>query len=143
MAFDMGREPTTHRFSGDLTFVVRVEPVGIDRARTARGMRVEAEAETRVDGRRAVRQHLVSTGEGLGPPGQRSLRYVIDAGTDRSVVFSAVDGDGNDFGGSTEVLDAVAARLDVEEQLAGRLNAEGRSPVGRRPPATGPATVRR
>ena len=98
----------------ELAVVVRVEPVGFDRASTAEGVRVEAERRTTIDGRTAVRQEVVTTGAGLGPAGQRSVRYIIDAGTDRSIVISTWDVEGNDFPRSREVLDAMAAALDIE-----------------------------
>lgn len=98
----------------DLAVVLRVEPVGFDRASTAEGVRVEAETRTTIDGRTAVRQEVVTTGEGLGPAGQRSVRYIIDAGTDRSIVMSTWDVEGNDFARSRDVLDAMARALDIE-----------------------------
>lgn len=98
----------------ELAVVMRVEPVGFDRASTAAGVRVEAETRMTVDGRRAVRQEVVTTGEGLGPAGQRSVRYIIDAGTDRSIIASTWNVEGNNFAASSEILDAMAAALDIE-----------------------------
>lgn len=98
----------------ELAVVVRVEPVGFDRASTAEGMRVEAERRMTVDGRPAVRQEVVTTGRGLGPAGQRSVRYIIDGGTDRSIITSTWNVEGNNFAASTEILDAMATSFDIE-----------------------------
>lgn len=98
----------------DLGVVLRVEPVAFGRASTAEGVRVEEESRTSIDGRTAVRQEVVTTGQGLGPAGQRSLRYIIDAGTDRSIIISTWDVEGNDFADDSEVLDAMATALDIE-----------------------------
>ena len=98
----------------ELAVVVRVEPVGFERASTAEGVRVEMERRLTVDGRRAVRQEVVTTGQGLGPAGQRSLRYIIDGGTDRSIIASTWNVEGNNFSASTEILDAMATSFDIE-----------------------------
>jgi len=98
----------------ELAVVVRIEPVGFDRASAADGVRVEAERRMTVDGRRAVRQEVVTTGRGLGPAGQRSVRYVVDGGTDRSILASTWNVEGNNFAASTEVLDAMATSFDIE-----------------------------
>lgn len=98
----------------DLGVVLRVEPVGFDRASAADVVRVEAERRMTIDGRRAVRQEVVTTGEGLGPAGQRSVRYIIDAGAERSIIMSTWEVEGNDFARSTDVLDAMANALDIE-----------------------------
>lgn len=102
----------------DLAVVLRVEPIAFARASTADGVRVERESRTTIDGRTAVRQEVVTTGEGLGPPGQRSLRYIIDAGADRSIIISTWDVEGNDFADDSEVLDAMATALDIEPRNA-------------------------
>jgi len=103
--------PSTE-FPPDLAVVVQVEPLALDRARSGRGVRVEAERMLTIDGRRALRQEVVTTGEGLEPAGVRFVRYVIDAGRDRSILASTFDVQGNDFMRSIEVLDAMAAAFE-------------------------------
>ncbi len=105
-------------FPADLGVVLRVEPVGFDRASTAAGVRVEDERRVTIDGRRAVRQEAVTTGTGLGPAGRRSVRYVIDGGTDRSIIATTFDVEGNDFTVSVDVLDAMAATLEIDPRQA-------------------------
>lgn len=103
----------------DLGVVVRVEPVALDRLSTAPGVRVENETTVTVDGRRGVRQEVVTTGEGLGPGGQRSVRYLVDGGPDRTIVATTYNVEGNDFARSTEVLDAMVPAFDIEPRSAG------------------------
>lgn len=106
-------EPNT-QYPRDLAVVITVEPVGLDVASNSPTVRVLSERATAVDGRRAVRQVVETTGEGLGPAGQESTRYVIDAGTDRSAVASTWNVAGNDYARSVEVLDAMAGSLAVQ-----------------------------
>ncbi len=101
-------------FPRTLAVVLRVEPISLDAAATARGLRVEAERRLRVDGRQAARQEVVSTGEGLDPAGVRSTRYVIDGGPERSIIATTHDVEGNDFERNVDVLDAMAAALEIE-----------------------------
>ncbi len=101
-------------FPRDLAVVVRVEPISLARATEPAGLRVEQEREMTIDGRRALRVTAVSTGEGLDPAGLRSIRYVVDAGTDRVILAMTFDVPGNDFERSTEVLDAMAAAFDIQ-----------------------------
>lgn len=103
----------------DLGVVVRVEPVSFDRLSATPGVRVERETTVRVDGRRGVRQEVVTTGEGLGPGGQRSVRYLVDGGPDRTVVATTYNVEGNDFARSTEILDAMVPAFDIEPRGAG------------------------
>lgn len=100
-------------FPPDLAVVVRVEPVGFDRASGGAGTRVEGERRMTIDGRQAVRQEVVATGAGLEPAGRRSVRYVVDGGQDRSAIATTFDVEGNDFTRSVEVLDAMVAAWDV------------------------------
>ena len=106
-------EPNT-QYPRDLAVVVLVEPFSFEQASNPTGLRVEAERPATVDGRQAVRQVVVSTGEGLGPAGVESTRYVIDAGTDRSVIASTYDVAGNDYARSVQVLDAMAGAMVVD-----------------------------
>ncbi|MDQ4070383.1 MAG: hypothetical protein M3203_13080 [Actinomycetota bacterium] len=101
-------------FPADLAVIVRVEPVVFDRAVTPGGVRVEEESSSTIDGRRARRQTVVSTGEGLYPAGRRSLRYVIDGGPDRTIIATTSDVQGNDFAESSSVLDAMVTALEIE-----------------------------
>jgi hypothetical protein len=101
-------------FPRDLAVVLRVEPLAYARAIAPTGLGVEERRDRTVDGRRAARVVVVSTGEGLGPPGVRSLRYVIDAGRERSIIAETFEAEGNDFERSVAVLDAMVTALDVE-----------------------------
>lgn len=101
-------------FPRDLGVVLRVEPVAFARAATGAGRSIEDERTLTLDGRTAVRQEAVTTGEGLGPAGLRLVRYVVDGGTDRSIIATTHDVEGNDFSRSTEVLDAMAAAFDID-----------------------------
>ncbi|MFP5318831.1 MAG: hypothetical protein ACLGI2_11150 [Acidimicrobiia bacterium] len=115
-------------FPRELAVVVRVEPQSFDRATDPDGLRVESERALTVDGRQAVRQTVVSTGEGLGPAGLRSLRYLIDAGAERVVIAATYDVAGNDFSRSVEVLDEMVAAFDLTP--ASGDGGEGAAPVG-------------
>jgi len=106
--------PVGTEFPRGLAVVLRVEPLAFDRAATLTGLRVEAERSLSVDGRRAVRQEVVTTGEGLGPAGLASTRYVVDGGSERSILVSTFDVEGNDFERSVEVLDHMVPAFEVE-----------------------------
>ncbi|HWC12818.1 MAG TPA: hypothetical protein VG455_16540 [Acidimicrobiales bacterium] len=101
-------------FPRTLAVVLRVEPISFGAAATVSGLRVEAERRLTVDGRQAARQEVVSTGEGLGPAGVRSTRYVIDGGAERSILVTTYDVEGNDFERSVDALDAMTAALGIE-----------------------------
>ena len=94
--------------------MLRVEPLELDAAATLTGLRVEAERSLTVDGRRALRQEIVTTGEGLAPAGLTSTRYVVDGGAERTIIASTFKIEGNDFERSLQVLDAIVAALEVE-----------------------------
>lgn len=100
-------------FPPDLGAVVRVEPVAFDRASRPSTDRIEGERREEVDGRQAVRLEVVSTGEGLRPAGERSVRWVIEAGPDRSIIAHTSDVEGNDFEASTQVLDAMVRSFSI------------------------------
>ena len=99
-------------FPRDLGVVLRVEPVAFARAATGAGRSMEDERRLMIHGRRAVRQEAVTTGEGLGPAGLRLVRYVVDGGTDRSIIATTHDVEGNDFSRSIEF--AMAAAFDID-----------------------------
>lgn len=100
-------------YPADLAVILRVEPVSVERASDPRTERIEDRREARIDGRRAVRLDVVSTGEALRPAGQRTIRWVIDAGDDRAVLAHTSDVEGNDFERSTEVLDEMVQALEI------------------------------
>ncbi len=106
-------EPGTE-YPRDLAVVLRVEPVAYDQASTPTGLRLEGERSVTLDGRRAVRQEVVTTGQGLGPGGREATRYVVDAGPDRSIIASTYRIEGNDYGHSVAVLDAMARELAID-----------------------------
>lgn len=110
--------PTRTEFPRTLAVVLRVEPLELDAAATAAGLRVEAERSMTVDGRGAVRQEVVTTGEGLAPAGVRSTRYVVDGGTERSILATTFDVEGNDFERSVDVLDAMVMALEIEPRTS-------------------------
>jgi len=101
-------------FPPELAVVLRVEPIDFGRASAVAGTRVEDESRMTIDGRSAVRQEVIATGIGLAPAGQRSVRYVVDAGAGRSVVATTSDVEGNDFSVSTSVLDAMVTTFDID-----------------------------
>ena len=106
--------PTRSEFPLTLAVVLRVEPLELDAAATLAGLRVEAERSLTVDGRRAVRQEVVTTGDGLAPAGLTSTRYVVDGGPERTIIASTFEVEGNDFERSVQVLDVIVAALEVE-----------------------------
>lgn len=106
-------EPNTE-YPRDLAVIVQVEPLAFEQASNPTGLRVLSAQARTVDGRQAVRQVVETTGEGLGPAGVESTRYVIDAGTDRSTLLSTYDVAGNDYSRSVEVLDGMAQFLSVQ-----------------------------
>jgi len=98
----------------DLAVLLFVEPLGFDQAVNPTGLRVDEQRSLTVDGRRAVRQVVTTTGEGLGPAGQQATRYVIDGGTDRSILATTWNVAGNDYGENVQVLDAMAGAFDIQ-----------------------------
>lgn len=100
-------------FPRTLAVVLRVEPVAFDAATTVTGVLVE-ERRLGIDGRRAARQQLVTTGEGMAPPGLMSIRYVVDGGAERSVLATTFDVEGNDFERSVKALDAMMAAVEID-----------------------------
>ncbi len=106
-------EPNTE-YPRDLAVIIRVERLPFEESSNPTGLLVQSERATTVDGRQAMRQVVETTGEGLGPAGVESTRFVIDAGTDRSVLMTSYDVEGNDHGHNVEVLDAMADALAVQ-----------------------------
>ncbi len=113
-------------FPRHLAVVLLVEPRGFDDASAPTGLRVERERRLTIDRQAAVRQEVVTTGEGLGPAGQEATRYVIDGGPNRSIIASTYNVEGNDYARSVEVLDAMADALAIEPRGDddGRLDAD-------------------
>ncbi|MGH9265729.1 MAG: RICIN domain-containing protein, partial [Acidimicrobiales bacterium] len=116
-------EPGT-QYPRDLAVVILVEPFGFETASSSGGVQVQSEGATTIDGRQAVRQVVVTTGEGLGPAGQESTRYVIDAGTDRSILAYTYNVAGNDYGRSVDALDAMANAFAVDPVDDGGLDGD-------------------
>lgn len=116
-------EPDTE-YPRDLAVVILVSATAFEHASNPSTVSVLSERATTVDGRQAVRQVVETTGEGLGPAGQRSTRYVIEAGTDRSAIASTWDVAGNEYERSVEVLDAMAGALGVEPVDDGGLDGD-------------------
>ena len=106
--------PPRSEFPLTLAVVLRVEPLELDAAATVTGLHIEAERSLTVDGRRALRQEIVTTGEGLAPAGLTSTRYVVDGGAERTIIASTFKVEGNDFECSVQVLDAIMTALEVE-----------------------------
>lgn len=106
-------EPET-QYPRDLAVIMQVEPLGFEAASSASGVRIQSERATTIDGRQAVRQVVVTTGEALGPAGQEATRYVIDAGTERSILAYSYNVAGNDYGRSVEALDAMANAFAID-----------------------------
>lgn len=88
----------------DVTFAEALDP-GL-------GSDVVAQADLTVDGRRAVRQELVSTGEGLVDEGVRWTRYLVDRG-DRALEAATYDVSGNHYATSRAVLTRMVLSLDL------------------------------
>ena len=98
----------------DLAVLLLVEPIGFDQAANPTGLRVDEQRSMNIDGRRAVRQVVTTTGEGLGPAGQQATRYVVDGGTDRSILATTWNVAGNNYGESVRILDAMAEAFDID-----------------------------
>lgn len=105
--------PPRSEFPAGLAAVVRVEPVAFETATASTTDRVEDERVLRVDDRRAVRQEVVATGDGLAPAGERSLRYLIDAGPERTIIATTRNTAGNDFDRSAEILAAMVEAFAI------------------------------
>ncbi|HVM01506.1 MAG TPA: hypothetical protein VM263_02465 [Acidimicrobiales bacterium] len=103
-------------FPLDLAVVVRVEPVELARATGSSGLRIEDQRQLQVDGRQAVRLVARSTGEPMAPEGARSVRYVVDAGPERSIIATTWDVEGNDFETAVAALDRMAEGFDIERR---------------------------
>lgn len=76
------------------------------------GSEILDEEHTTLDGRRARRRELVSTGEAMYPEGVRTLSWTIDLDGETLVISSAdhhVDGD---FDEHAEIVDAMAASIE-------------------------------
>ena len=106
-------EPTPS--SDDRTGVVSafVDPVPFDRvSEPIDGDRDRSEEE--VDGRPAVRIETVVQ-EGLYPQGTEGVRWLVDLGDDRTLFLDAYDlGLVDDFDAAVEVMDAMAASIDLD-----------------------------
>ena len=98
----------------DLAVLLFVEPIGFDQATNPTGLRIDEQRSLTIDGRRAVRQVVTTTGEGLGPAGQQATRYVIDGGSDRSILATTWNVAGNDYGQNVQVLDAMASAFNIQ-----------------------------
>ena len=109
----------------DLAVLLIVEPVGFNQASDPTTLRVDEQRPLTIDGRRAVRQVVTTTGEGLGPPGQQATRYVIDGGTDRSILASTWNVAGNNYGENVQVLDAMAKAFDIQAAADGGDGGDG------------------
>lgn len=101
-------------FPLDLAVVVRVEPVEPARATGSSGLRIEDQRQLQVDGRQAVRLVARSTDGPIAPEGARSVRYVVDAGPERSIIATTWDVEGNDFEMAVAALDRMAEGFDIE-----------------------------
>jgi hypothetical protein len=74
--------------------------------------RVRKREDRTVDGRPAVRLKTEATGQGLYDAGTREVRWVVDRGEDILILTTTSAADA-DFAESVEVLDGIAASLDV------------------------------
>lgn len=101
-------------FPLDIAVVVRVEPVAFATAAQLPGLRVEDQRRQQVDGRDAVRLDGASTDGPTAPQGQRSVRYIVDAGEERSIIATTWDVEGNDFESGEAVLDRMVESFDIE-----------------------------
>lgn len=97
----------------DLAVVVRIEPVSFDDTGAGSGVTVEDRRTAEVDRRTAARLEVVATGDGLRPAGERSIRWMIDAGEERTIIATTSDVEGNDFTRSVRVLDEMVRTLTV------------------------------
>ncbi len=100
-------------FPRDLAVVLYVEPLAFDQLTSHTGVQVQAERPMTIDGRRAVRQ-VVTAGGALPSPHRTSTRYVVDAGTERSIVATTFHVEGNDYERSVETLDAIVGTFEIE-----------------------------
>jgi hypothetical protein len=102
-------EPNTDARGAAIVF--DVEPVDFDRASRARADE-ESRTPVVVDGRDGVRVERV-TRDGLYPVGTRIATYIIDLGSDGTLVANSVDVGGTDYARAVEVLDAMMGTLQV------------------------------
>lgn len=75
--------------------------------------RILSDQPITIDGRNARRVEAESTGEGLAPPGMRSLRYVVDLGNGRALVATTHDIEGTDYQRNQEILGRMMVSLDL------------------------------
>lgn len=97
----------------ELAITLGVEKAPLQRVEEPTAATVESTTNLTVAGRPALRQQLVSTGEGLIDRGVRFVRYLV--GLDGStLVATTYQVQGNDFDRNVEAMDAMANALEIE-----------------------------
>lgn len=106
--------PRNSEMPFDIAVVIDVEDAPYETiTESSRWERIVSDEPVTVDGRNARRVEAESTGEGLGPAGMRSLRYVVDLGNGRSLVATTHDVAGTDYQRNREILDRMMASIDL------------------------------
>lgn len=105
--------PPASEMPFDIAVVIYVETVPYETiTESSRWERILSDEPITIDGRDARRVEAESTGEGLAPPGMRSLRYVVDLGNGRALVGTTNDV-GTDYQRNQEILGRMMISLDL------------------------------
>ncbi len=97
----------------ELAVTLRVEKAPLEQVEEPTAATVESSTTVTLAGRPALRQQLVSTGEGLIDRGVRFVRYLV--GLHKSTLVAVTyQVQGNDFDRNVEAMDAMARALEIE-----------------------------
>lgn len=109
--------PPASEIPFDIAVVIDVDEVAFERITPPDPAREKILSRERleVDGREAWRVEAESTGEGLAPPGMRSLRYVVDLGDGRSLIAATHRTDAGEYRRNQDVLEQMVQSLDLSD----------------------------
>lgn len=108
--------PPASEMPFDIAVVIDVDEVAFERITSSDPSmweRILSQEKLEIDGREAWRVEAESTGEGLAPPGMRSLRYVVDVGDERSLIATTHQTDVAEYRRNQDVLEQMVQSLDL------------------------------
>jgi hypothetical protein len=104
--------PPASEVPEDIAVMISVEDVAFERIATSTfGLRVLSREELQLAGRRAIRQHVEHTGDGLLDAGVQSWQYIVAWDDGRTLTAHSHDVGDPDFATKRRVLDEMISRL--------------------------------
>lgn len=105
--------PRNSEIPFEIAVLVNVQQTPVqDLTQTSQWERVLSSSETTVDGKKAIRVEVESTGEGLADRGMRTMRYVVDLGGGRALVAST-NATGESYAGNRDMLARMVQSIDL------------------------------